>query len=223
MLTLHHLENSISIRIIWLLEELGVDYELKSYARDASGFAPAAYKALHPAGTAPIITDGEITLAETNAVVDYLLDQFPDSLLRPAPNSAMRVRYLYWFHASQGSLAPMQFLKFILSMMVKKSPFFLRPLLGQVTGKVNAMLTTPRLEGLLSAMDEDLSQTQWFAGEQFSAVDVVIGQNLEMMAARQDLSKYTHIDRFLTQIRQRDAYKKAVEIAGDMGLSALVK
>lgn len=126
-ITLHHLENSQSFRIVWLLEEPGEPYELKLYARDkTTSLAPAEYKALHPAGTAPIITDGEVTLAETNAIVDYILDQHPDSTLRPAIGSAQRVPYLYWSHTALGSMTPMLLMLFIFSRMTEKSPALVR-------------------------------------------------------------------------------------------------
>ena len=108
MITLHHLEYSQSYRVLWLLEELGTDYELKLYERDkVTRLAPADYKAVSPLGTSPAITDGDLNLSETSAIFDYILDQHPESTLRPAVNSAARTDYLFWFHASQGSLMPM--------------------------------------------------------------------------------------------------------------------
>lgn len=221
MITLHHLENSVSARIVWLLEETGTEYELKRYGRSPVGLASDEYKALHPAGTAPVITDGDLTLAETSAVIDYILDQHPESNLRPAVGSPMRTQYLYWFHASQGSFAPMQLMKFIFNMMATKSPFFIRPLVAKITGQANAMITNPRLNALLGAMEKDLGKTKWFAGDEFTAADIILGQNLLMMAIRQDFSQYPNINRFLQQIKAREAFQRAEEKVGTLDLAAL--
>ena len=128
MITLHHLEKSQSIRILWLLEELGVPYEVKLYDRDPNTrLAPAEYKAVSPLGTAPCITDGEITLSETNAIMDYILDTHDDGRLRPAPGTPNRADYLFWFHVSQGSLQPLLTNKFVMMAMTARAPFFLKP------------------------------------------------------------------------------------------------
>ena len=120
MITLHHLEKSQSIRILWLLEELGVPYEVKLYDRDpVTRLAPAEYKAISPLGTAPVITDGDVTMAETNAIVDYILDRYDDARLRPAINTVEREPYLFWFHTSQGSLQPLLTNLFVMKAMTE--------------------------------------------------------------------------------------------------------
>ena len=142
MITLHHLEYSQSFRILWLLEELGAPYELKIYERDPqTRLAPATYKALSPLGTAPVITDDNgLVLAESNAVIDYILDSHPDSPLRPAPGDSSRTDYLFWFHAGVGSLMPMQFFNGLLTMMKDRSPALVRPVIGKATDTVREML-----------------------------------------------------------------------------------
>ena len=128
MITLHHLEKSQSIRILWLLEELGVPYEVKLYDRDPqTRLAPAEYKAISPLGTAPVITVDGTAMAETNAIVDYICDLHDDGRLRPAPGTPDRACYLFWFHTSQGSLQPLLTNKFVMTAMTMRAPFLMRP------------------------------------------------------------------------------------------------
>ncbi len=217
MLTLHHLENSQSFRIIWLLEELGTPYELNIYARDkTTSLAPADYKALHPAGTAPIITDGEITLAETNAIVDYLLDNYGNnSTLRPDKNSPQRVPYLYWLHTAQGSLMPMLLIMYIFKAMTDKTPALVRPLIRTVTQKASQVLPIPRIKSLLSYMNDELAKSSYLSGETLTAADVVIGFDLSMIEKNKQLADiekdYPNIAAYLQRIRAREAYQQAVK------------
>lgn len=216
MLTVHHLENSQSLRVLWLLEELGADYEFKFYKRDAiSSLAPAAYKALHPAGTAPVISDGAFVLAETNAIVDYILDQYPESRLRPVAGSAAYPLYLYWFHASQGSLMPLLIDTLIFQRMVSKSPFFVRPIMRAATEQVQNMFHRPRLKGLLEQANRQLDQTAWLTSDELSAADIVMGYCFEALSMRAETEHdYPNIARFMTQMRERSAYQEAVAKGG---------
>ncbi len=137
MLTLHHLENSQSIRILWLLEELGIDYEFKMYDRDKETMlAPEEYKRISPLGTAPAITDGDMALSESNAIIDYLLDTYGEGTLRPSPGAPERTPYLFWFHAAQGSLQPLLTSSFVFEVMKTRVPFFLKPIVRSVVGQV---------------------------------------------------------------------------------------
>lgn len=218
MITLHHLHNSQSFRIVWLLEELGIDYEFKTYARDPiTSLAPAEYKALHPAGTAPIISDGEHNLAETNAIVDYLLDQHPDSTLRPDIGSPQRLAYLYWFHTAQGSLTPMLLMLFIFSRMTEKSPALLRPIIHKITQKAADVLPIPRIKKLLTAMNDELKQSAYLAGDELTAADIVMGYNLVAIEKRQllfDLADYPAIADYVKRLSARPAYQAAYEKSG---------
>ncbi|PID55157.1 MAG: glutathione S-transferase [Gammaproteobacteria bacterium] len=218
MLTLHHLENSQSLRVLWLLEELGADYEFKFYKRDAkTSLAPASYKALHPAGTAPVISNGSFVLAETNAIVDYLLDQHPESRLRPAPDSAAYPLYLYWFHASQGSLMPLLLDTLIFQRMVEKSPFLVRPILRAATEQVQNIFHRPRLRALLTQANNQLGETNWLTSDELSAADIVMGYCFEVLSMRTETEHdYPHIARFVTQMRERSAYQEAVTKGGPL-------
>lgn len=175
MLTLHHLEYSQSFRVLWLLEALGAPYELKSYNRDPeSNLAPDDYKALSPLGTAPVITDGELVLAESNAIIDYILDAHPDSDLRPGPGHKDRSRHLFWFHAAQGSLMSMQGIAMVLNLLEMRSPWPISSLLKAVFGQVRKIFLNPRLDALLDVMESDLGKQPFFGGDNLTAADITL-------------------------------------------------
>jgi len=217
MITLHHLEKSQSIRILWLLEELGVPYEVKLYDRDPqTRLAPAAYKAISPLGTAPVITEGDVTLAETNAIVDYILDRHDDGRLRPAPGTPERARYLFWFHASQGSLQPLLTNKFVMMAMTTRAPFLFRPVAKALVGGLDKVFFGPRLKALLAEIETQLGKTKWFAGDHLTAADIVMGYSMELAAARagMDEASFPNAHRFLKQMRETPSYKRAMEKDG---------
>ena len=212
MITVHNLENSQSIRILWLLEELGVDYHIEQYSRTpGQGIAPSQYKKLHPIGTSPTISDDDFALPETNAIMDYILDKHPNPQLRPEPGSPQRARYLYWFHATQGSLMPMLLDSLILKRMSTLPPFPLRNLTKIVTNKVTASFVQPRLDRIFSFMEQQLSQSTWLSGEEFTAADIVMGYCLEVAEVRIGFDNhYPHIAGFINHMRQRPAYQRAL-------------
>ena len=199
MLTLHHLEYSQSYRVLWLLEELGTDYELKLYDRDnQTRLAPADYKAVSPLGTAPVITDGDLNLAETGAIFDYILDQHPESTLRPAANTANRTDYLFWFHASQGSLMP------------TRTPGFIRPLIKMVLGKASSAMVDPRVKLLLEKAEADLDATGWFAGESITAADMMLSYPIESAHTKGLLKgKYPNCVAWVERIKEMPSYQSA--------------
>jgi glutathione S-transferase len=175
MLTLHHLEYSQSFRVLWLLEALGAPYELKSYNRDPeSNLAPDDYKALSPLGTAPVITDGDLVLAESNAIMDYILDAHPNSDLRPNAGHKDRARHLFWFHAAQGSLMSMQGIAMVLGLLETRSPWPISWLLKKIFGQVRQIFLNPRQSALLSMMEEDLGTQPFFGGDTCTAADMTL-------------------------------------------------
>lgn len=217
MITLHHLEKSQSIRILWLLEELGVPYDIKLYDRDPqTRLAPAAYKAVSPLGTAPVITDGDVTLAETNAIIDYICDKHDDGRLRPAPGAANRVKYLFWFHTSQGSLQPLLTNKFVMMAMTTRAPFLMRPVAKALVGALDKGFFGPRLAALFREIEKALSETKWFAGDTLTAADMVMGYSMELCVHRagMDEATYPNAYRFLKQMREYPSYVRAMEKDG---------
>ena len=179
MITLHHLEYSQSFRILWLLEELGVEYQLELYERDPkTHLAPANYKALSPLGTAPVITDGELVLAESNAIIDYILDKHSNNTLSPAVDSPYRARYLFWLHASQGSMTPLLLMSTVFSIISKRSPFFIKPIIRPILNLALENFATPRMASLLQKAEDDLSQAPWFGGDRLSAADIALSYTM---------------------------------------------
>ena len=217
MITLHHLEKSQSIRILWLLEELGVPYEVKLYDRDPeTRLAPASYKAVSPLGTAPVITDDGLTLAETNAIVDYICDKHDDGRLRPAPGTPMRAKYLFWFHTSQGSLQPLLTNKFVMTAMSTRAPFLARPVAKSLVGALDQRFFGPRLAALFREIEKALSESKWFAGDQLTAADMVMGYSMELCAHRGGMTEtdFPNAFRFLKQMREHPSYVRAMEKDG---------
>lgn len=217
MLTVHHLENSQSIRILWLLEELGLEYHIEHYQRDkTTSLAPNEFKKLHLVGTSPCVTDGKLVLPETNAIVDYILDQAPDSQLRPIAGSSCRHQYLYWLHAAQGSFMPLLLDALIFKRMISKVPALIRPIIKFVVTKVEVSYLAPRLSKMLTHIETTLSQQTWFAGETFTAADIVMGYCMDVAAVRVGMDeRYPHAQAFLKRMRQRPAFKRAMEKNGD--------
>ncbi len=210
-LTLHHLEYSQSFRILWLLEELGTDYELKLYNRDPkTSLAPSEYKVLSPLGTAPVITDGELVLAESNAIVDYILDKHPASTLRPGPEHPYRARFLFWFHASQGSLMSAAGIEMILRVTEARSPFPINKLLGGVFAKVRNGFTGPRLKALWDLAESDLGKAPWFGGENVTAADIILSYPMEAARDRGTFgSEHPNIDAWFKRVELLPSYQSA--------------
>lgn len=216
MITLHHLEYSQSYRVLWLLEALGAQYHLKLYERDKqTRLAPADYKEISPLGTSPVITDGDLNLAETSAIFDYILDKHPNSGLRPGADSAARTDYLFWFHASQGSLMPMLLMSIVFQTLQQRTPGLLRPLIKMVLGKASDMMIEPRLKALLEKAEADLTSTGWFAGETLSAADMMMSYPIESAGAKGLLAgKYPNCEAWVERIKQVPSYQAAKQKDG---------
>lgn len=222
MLTVHHLENSQSIRILWLLEELGAPYELKMYDRDKATFlAPKELKRISPLGTAPAITDGALTLSESSAIIDYILDRHGDAGFRPGPEAAERTKYLFWFHAAQGSFQLVMTVAFLLNAMKTRAPALLRPILKAVAGKIDEAFVAPRLKALLDLAETDLGRTTWLAGDALTAADFNMAFCMEAASATGRLSaaKHPNCVAYLARMRERPAYQRALAKDGKFTLN----
>jgi glutathione S-transferase len=217
MITLHHLENSRSQRVLWLLEELSLPYEVKRYERDKKTMlAPAALAKVHPLGKSPVITDGRVTVAESGAIIEYLLDEHGDGRLRPAPGTAERRRFTYWLHFAEGSAMPPLLMKLVFD-KVRSSPmpFFIKPVARAIADKVMSSFVMPNIERQLAFMEAELKNRNWFAGDTFSAADIQMSFPLEAAAARAGLDAgYPKLTAFLARIHARPAYQRALEIGG---------
>ncbi|HEY5309147.1 MAG TPA: glutathione S-transferase, partial [Casimicrobiaceae bacterium] len=169
MIVVHHLNNSRSQRILWLLEELGLEYEVKRYQRDPKTMlAPPELVAVHPLGKSPVITDGAQTLAESGAIIEYLVDRYGKGRLAPAPDTPERLRYTYWLHYAEGSAMPPLLLNLVFNRLDKgPMPFFVRPILRKVKERALASFIDPRIALHLDFQEAELGKTRWFAGNEF--------------------------------------------------------
>src|SRR5689334_8595822 len=166
MITVHHLENSRSQRVLWLLEELEVPYEVKRYARDpATMLAPAELRRVHPLGKSPVVTDGDTTLAESGAIVEYLVERYGGGRLAPAPGSPERLRHAYWLHYAEGSAMPPLLLRLIFDRVANApAPFFVRPVARAIAGKALKGFIMPQIKLHLDYLEAELGKSEWFAG-----------------------------------------------------------
>ena len=221
MVIVHHLNNSRSQRVLWLLEELGVEYDIKRYQRDAATMlAPATLRAVHPLGKSPVITDGELTIAESGAIVEYLVERYGAGRLVPPSGTPERLRYTYWLHYAEGSAMPPLLMKLIFDRIEKgPMPFFVRPVARAIAGKAKSSFIEPNIARHLDFMEAELGKSEWFAGKEFSAADIQMSFPLEAAAARGGLdASRPKLMAFLERIHARPAYKRAVERGGEYKL-----
>jgi glutathione S-transferase len=215
MLTVHHLNNSRSQRVLWLLEELGVPYDIARYQRQSTMLAPPELRAIHPLGKSPVITDNGNTIAESGAIIEYIIDSYGEGRLIPPPKTPERLRYTYWLHYAEGSAMPPLLLKLLFALMPKRAPALLRPLLRKVADQVLTTLVNPQLEQHMAFWESALSKSEWFAGAQFSAADIQMSFPLEAAAARAGLEQdHPKAMAFLDRIHARPAYARALDKGG---------
>jgi glutathione S-transferase len=217
MITVHHLNNSRSQRVLWLLEELELPYEIKRYERDAQTMrAPAALRAVHPLGKSPVITDGADTIAESGAIVEYLVERYGNGRLAPRPGTPERLRYSYWLHYAEGSAMPPLVMKLIFSRMkTSKMPFFARPIARGIADRVLSQVIEPQIALHLDFIESELGKSAWFAGAEFTAADIQMSFPLEAATARAGLDeRRPKVMDFLRRIHARPAYQRALERGG---------
>jgi len=218
MITVHHLENSRSQRVLWLLEELGTPYEVRLYKRNPkTQLAPPGLKQVHPLGKSPVISDGSVTVAETGAIVEYLLDRFDaDGHLRPPPGSEERRRFTYWLHFAEGSAMPPLLMKLVFDKVrTAPVPFFVKPIVKAIANRVTDAFIAPNIASQLAFMEAELAPRPWFAGAQFSAADIQMSFPLEAAQARAGLdARYPRLTDWIARIHARAAYQRALERGG---------
>jgi glutathione S-transferase len=221
MIVVHHLNNSRSQRVLWLLEELEVEYEVKRYERDKSTMlAPPELRQVHPLGKSPVISDGDLTLAESGAIIEYLTDQYGAGRLAPPPATPERLRYTYWMHFAEGTAMPPLLLKLVFDRIEKApAPFFVRPIARAIAGRAKSSFVQPNIDRNLDFMEAELGKTEWFAGNTFTAADVQMSFPIEGAAARGGLdAKRPKLMAFLGRIHARPAYARALERGGPYAL-----
>ena len=228
MITVHHLETSRSQRVLWLLEELDVPYDIKLYRRDPkTRLAPPALKAIHPLGKSPVITDGDETLAESGAILEYLAERYgaqaPAELagLQPASGTPEHLQSRFWMHYAEGSLMNWLVMKLVfVTIPTQPMPFFVRPIARQLCAKVQAQLIDPNLETALSFMEAHLARHAWFAGEQISLADFQMSFAVVAALARgAEAARFPKLAAFKTRMEARPAYQRALARGGPVLMS----
>jgi glutathione S-transferase len=216
MIVVHHLNNSRSQRVLWLLEELGLDYEIKFYQRGPNMRAPAELRAIHPLGKSPVISDGENTIAESGAIVEYLVDGYGKGRLIPPPDTKARLRYTYWLHFAEGTLMPPLLINLIASRIAgQQVPWFARPIARRIARSIQEGFSGPEIDRDLDFIERELADRAYFCGEEFTAADVQMSFPLEAASARGGLDqKRPKIWDWLQRIHARPAYQRALEKGG---------
>lgn len=225
MIRLHHLNNSRSLRVLWLLEELGLPYGIVHYQRDAKTLlAPPALRRIHSLGKSPIVEDGDIIMAESGAILEYLVDRYDvDRAFAPAPSpdySEASLRYRYWMHYAEGSAMPPLLLTLVFNRILQSPmPFFAKPIAKAICEKVLQGFVSPQLIHHVNHIESELERSQWFAGEQFTAADIQMSFPLEAIVARTSNLQLPRIRAFLDRIHARPAYRRALDRGGTFQVS----
>lgn len=215
MITVHHLERSRSQRVLWLLEELGLEYELEVYERDPKTMlGPPELRKVHPLGKSPIVTDGDRTLAESGAILDYLVTAHGGGRLRPEPGTPERLRYDYWLHYAEGSAMPPLLLSLVFQQVKARAPWPVKPIAKGIADKVLADFVRPQLELHFDWVESELGKSTWFAGEELSAADIQMSYPVEAHAARIKGASRPNMAAWLERVRARPAYQRALERGG---------
>ncbi len=214
MIIVHHLENSRSQRILWLLEELALPYEIKTYKRDKKTLlAPPELKAIHPLGKSPVITDDGRVIAESAVIIEYLVAKYGKGALRPSGEDDL-LSYQYWLHYAEGSfMTPLLVALVFQKVQDSPMPFFIKPVVKKIAGSVRKSWIYPELELHLDFLESEISKTGWFAGNAFSAADIMLSYPLEAVHESGGLRR-PNLEAFLKKVKERPAYKKAIERGG---------
>jgi glutathione S-transferase len=229
MITVHHLETSRSQRVLWLLEELGVPYDIVRYARDPkTRLAPAELKAIHPLGKSPVIVDGGITVAESGAILEYLVESYGTQAsgdatdLQPQPGTPEHRQCRFWMHYAEGSLMNWLVMKLVfMTIPTQPMPFFVRPIARQLCAKVQARLIDPNLSTAFRFMEDRLSKHAWFAGDRLSIADFQMSFAVEAALARgKGIGNFPHLKAYKQKMEARSAYQRALAKGGPVIMSA---
>ena len=216
MITVHHLDNSRSQRVLWLLEELGLPYEVIRYQRDpATMFAPRELRAIHPLGKSPVITDGGKTIAESGAIIDYLLETYGQGRLVPPPDTPAKLRFTYWLHYAEGSAMPLLLLKLVFLRIPRSVPGLIRPIARLIAKGALSKLIDPQLSRHMTYWETELTAAPWFAGDDFTAADIQMSFPVEAAAVRSgQMEDKLRLKDYLARIHARPAYRRALETGG---------
>lgn len=218
MITLHHLNNSRSQRVLWMLEELDVPYEIEYYERDPKTMqAPESLKKVHPLGKSPVITDGDLVVAESGVIIDYLARTYGKDNMAPPSDGQAWLDYNYWLHYAEGSLMPPLLVRLVFE-KVKSSPmpFFIKPVAKGIANKTHESFIGPMIGNHLDFIEAHLSKNTWFLGDQLSGADIQMSFPLEASVARGIIGNdHPHIIAWVERVHARPAYQRGLEKGGE--------
>ena len=222
MVIVHHLENSRSQRVLWALEELGVPYEVKRYERDpVTNLAPKSLKQVHPLGKSPVITDshsdlGAVTIAESGAIIEYLVKTYGDESYTVKQGTEASLQYDYWMHFSEGSLMQQLLLKIIFDKVSSSPmPFFVKPIAKGIAKKVMKGYVDPNIRSMLDYIESYLNDHDWFAGDSLTGADIQMIFPLEACVMSGTAGeKYPNVKAYVKRIHAREGYQKALAVGG---------
>lgn len=217
MIVVHHLERSRSHRVLWLLEELGLPYEIQKYRRDpATLLAPPELRKIHPLGKSPVVTDGDTTLAESGAILETLVRRYGGGRLIPPDDTPERLRFTYWLHYAEGSAMPPLLLRLVFNRVAKAPvPFFVKPVVRGMVRKVNDAFIEPQLKLHLDFMEDELQGREWFTGDAFTAADIQMSFPIQAAVGRAGLGPdRPNLWSWRERIERRPAYQQAIARGG---------
>lgn len=217
MITVHHLNNSRSQRILWMLEELGVPYEIQFYERDPKTMqAPESLKKVHSLGKSPVITDGDLVVAESGVIIDYLARTYGKDTMLPPDSGQAWLDYTYWLHYAEGSLMPPLLMRLVFE-KVKTSPmpFFIKPVAKGIADKTNQAFIGPMIDTHMDFVESHLADNTWFLGDDISAADIQMSFPLEASVARGIVGNRPHITAWVERVHARPAYQRGLEKGGE--------
>ena len=221
MIVVHHLEDSRSQRVLWLLEELGTPYEIKRYRRDPkTKLAPPELLAVHPLGKSPVIVDGGLAIAETGAIVEYLVGRYGAGRLDAPTTEADRLQYTYWMHFAEGSAMPPAVMKLLFSLLPSMVPFWMRPFAVLIAAGADQRFLDPTLSRQFHFIEAKLARDPWFAGPRLSGADIMMSFPIETAAARGGLADYPDTMSWLEKIHDLPAFQAALERGGPYAYAA---
>lgn len=209
MIIVHHLNNSRSQRVLWLLEELGIEYEIKFYERDPKTMlAPESLHQVHPLGKSPVITDADFAIAESGAIIEYIIDCYANGRLVPASGTPEHLRYTYWLHYAEGSAMPLLVMQLVLNKF------------GAGDSSVVSGFVAPQIKLHFDYIESELGKSTWFVGEEFTAADIQMSFPLELIAMHpKEVESRPKLKEFIDRIHGRPAYKSALERGGKYDVS----
>ncbi|CAB1220143.1 glutathione S-transferase family protein [Acinetobacter bouvetii] len=207
MITLHHLDQSRSFRILWALEELALDYQVKFYKRLPTFAAPPELKLVHPLAKAPVLTDDHQTIAESAVILQYLQETYDEKQKFKPQNKKDQHQYRYWMHYAEGSLMPLLVMQLVMSNVPKHVPWLIKPVAQKITAGVKSGFIHPRLKDHISYLEDYLSKHDYVAGE-FSFADIQMWFPLDALQSRTSGS-YPHISAYIKRLSERPAFQRA--------------